>query len=125
MCLASICLRHLQSINLCDYCIFGTVFASSLVRLDCFSGTVSLQMFIVCFCFHADLLLLAALALDCSFHHKLDSQSCRTLMYKKKSSNIIHVQYISDTHAVSVCDFIQFHRCVYVFRIFAMLLDSV
>lgn len=34
-------------------------------------------------------------------------------MYKKKeSSNITHVQYISDTHAVRVCDFTQFNGCV-------------
>lgn len=118
-CLLSIRLRHSQSIDLCDYCILGTVFASSLVRLDCFSGTMSLQMFIVVFSIqiYSRYFLLTALALDCLFHHKLDSQSCRTLMYKKKrkkeSSNITRVQYISDTHAVIVCDLIQFHGCVF------------
>lgn len=118
MCLIFICYRHLQSINLCDYCIFGTVFALFLLRLDCFSGTLSLQMFVVFLTqiFLSRYFLLPALVLDCSFHHKLDSWSCRTLLYKnkKESSNITHVQYISDTHAVSVCDFIQFHRCVFV-----------
>lgn len=49
--------------------------------------------------------------LTTSLTHRAVEHWC-TKKERKESSNITHVQYISDTHAVSVCDFIQFHCCV-------------
>lgn len=90
------CLRHSQRDNVYDYCNFGTVFASSLFRLDCFSGD-SVFTDVNCFTFEAEswdllpdllrLLIIISSQAWLTEPLNIDVQNNRT-------SNIAHTQYI-------------------------------